>query len=192
MRRTRENWLAQEVHVRAWLPAERKRPWGQNTRQSAISILKRLLNWAVTNRKLAVNPIAELKRPAGVRRERILDAEEQAKILAWYPEGDVFRGFLIAMTESGVRPGEAMKVTADDVDFDMGVWILGNNTVRHTGKDRVIYMTPTLADLTRTLCERHPMGPLFRKADGNPLDAPGDQPAIPQEEAAETTRSTGT
>lgn len=31
-------------HLRDWLTAERKRPWGQSTRRSAVTILKRLLS----------------------------------------------------------------------------------------------------------------------------------------------------
>jgi len=88
-------------HVRAWLDAERKRPWGQSTHRSAITVLKRLLNWAAENRLLAENPIRDMDRPAATRRERILTEEERAGILFWYPEGDPFRDFLLAMMESG-------------------------------------------------------------------------------------------
>ncbi len=46
-------------HVRAWLNAERKRTWGQSTQRSAVTIIKRLLNWAVENRLLPHNPIKD-------------------------------------------------------------------------------------------------------------------------------------
>jgi integrase len=155
-------------HVRAWLNAERKRTWGQSTHRSAVTILKRLLNWAVENRLLAQNPIKDFERPAATRRERVLTPEERAEILSWYPEGDAFHDFLTALMESGIRPGEAMKVTAEDVDFGLGIWVLHGKTTKRTGKSRIIYMTPVLVELTKKLVARHPEGPLFRNEDGNP------------------------
>lgn len=155
-------------HVRAWTSAVRKRVWGQSTQRSAITVLKRLLNWAVENKLLAANPVKDMERPAATVRMRILTDEEREKILSWYPEGDPFRDLLTALTEAGVRPGEAMKVTAADVDFEMGVWVLKGKTTRDTGKDRVVYMTPKLEALTRRLVELRPDGPIFRNEDGNP------------------------
>ena len=101
-------------------------------------------------------------------RQRLLTEEEKERILSWYPEGDPFRDLLIAFTQAGIRPGEAIKVTAADVDFEAGVWILKGKTTRRTGKDRIIYMTPVLLELTRRLVAEHPAGPLFRNAEGNP------------------------
>jgi integrase len=155
-------------HVRAWINGGHKRPWGQSTQRSAITILKRLLNWGVENRLLAANPIKDYERPAATTRDRVLTHGEREKILAWYPEGDPFRDFLTAMMEAGIRPGEAMKVTAEDVDFELGVWVIRGKTTRRTGKDRIVYMTPALQELTRRLAANHPEGPLFRNADGKP------------------------
>ncbi|MHC5544325.1 tyrosine-type recombinase/integrase, partial [Singulisphaera rosea] len=85
-----------------------------------------------------------------------------------YPEGDPFRDLLTAMTESGNRPGEAIKVTAADVDFELGVWVIKGKTTRRTGKDRVVYMNTTLIEVTRRLAAKNPSGPIFRYEDGNP------------------------
>jgi integrase len=159
-----------EDHVKRWLRAERKRPWGPSTRRSALTILNRVFNWAVRSRprRLAENPIAHVEKPPVVRRERVLSDEEKAKILSWYPEGDPFRDFLVAMMESGCRPGEVMKVTAADVDLAEGTWTLVGKTTRATGRMRTVYMTQRLGELTRRLMRLHPEGPLFRNADGNP------------------------
>lgn len=155
-------------HVRAWLNAERKKPWGPTSQRSAVTVLKRLLNWATENRLIAANPIADYEKPAAAVRERVLSEAERDRILAWYPEGDPFRDLLTAMTEAGIRPGEAIKVTADDVDFDLGVWVIKGKTTRRTGKDRIVYMNTTLLALTRRLVARNPTGPIFRNEDGNP------------------------
>jgi integrase len=155
-------------HVDAWLNAERKRTWGPSTRRSAITILKRCLNWAVEDELIPENPIRTMDRPAATRRERVLTTEEHGHILSWYPEGDPFRDFLIAMTESGARPGEIAKVEAKDVSLKAGTWTLHGKTTKRTGKMRTIYMTPTLTELTKRLMAEHPEGPLFCNEDGNP------------------------
>lgn len=80
----------------------------------------------------------------------------------------MYRDFLIALTESGCRPGEAAKVTAADVDLKEGTWTLKGKTPRRTGRDRVVSMTQTPLGLTTRLVERYPAGPLFRNEDGNP------------------------
>ena len=69
-------------HVRAWVNGEHPRPWKQTTHRSAITILKRLLNWAVANKLLAENPVKDLERPAATIRVRVLTREERATILA--------------------------------------------------------------------------------------------------------------
>jgi len=146
----------------------RERAWGRSTRRHAIANLKRALNWAVDARMIAANPIARMKRPKTVARERIMTPEERDRLLSSYPEGDPFRHLLVALQESGCRPGEAMKVTAADVDLEEGVWRMRGKDYAATGKMRTIYLTPTLLELTKRLMREHKRGPLFRNADGNP------------------------
>jgi integrase len=153
---------------RKWMSAARKCEWGRSTRRHAIANLKRALNWAVDARMIADNPIARMRRPKTVARERIMTPEERDRLLASYPESDPFRDLLVALQESGCRPGEAMKVTAADVDLEEGTWRMRGKDYATTGKMRVIYLTPTLLELTRRLMREHASGPLFRNADGNP------------------------
>ncbi|HWE36403.1 MAG TPA: site-specific integrase [Isosphaeraceae bacterium] len=157
------------AHVQEWVRAPRKRPWGDSTRRSAITVLKRALNWAAKCRRIPDNPIAHMARPPARRREKILTAEERVNLLDFYPEGDPFRDFLIALQESGARPGEIMRLTAADVDLADGTATLGEHKTRgKTGKSRVIYLTPRLSALLAERMRSHPTGPIFRNADGNP------------------------
>jgi site-specific recombinase XerD len=153
--------------VRAWLDADRKPPWGVSSIRGAICALKRCLNWAVEQHLIRANPITGLKKPRARRRTRILSPEERAAILAMFPEGDPFRDFLVALQESGCRPGEIMKVRAADVDLAGGTWQVKGKDFNATGQMRTIYMTPTLLELSRRLAAEHPTGALFRNADGN-------------------------
>ena len=157
-----------EDMVRKWMSAVGKRAWGRSTRRRAIANLKRTLNRAVDVRMIAANPIARMKRPKTVARHRIMTPEERDRLLSSNPAGDRFRDLLVALQESGCRPGEAMKVTTADVDLEEGVWRIRGKDYAATGKLRVIYLTPTLLELTRRLMREHGSGPLFRNADGNP------------------------
>jgi integrase len=155
-------------HLRDWMSLPRKRPWGQSTRRSAVTIIKRLLNWAVENKLLKETPVKDFERPAAVAREHVLSVEDRKLILSFYPEGDPFRDFLTALMESGCRPSEVIKVTAADVDLDAGVWIIEGKTTRRTGKKRCIYLNPNLLALTKRLMAERPTGSLFCNEDGNP------------------------
>lgn len=158
-----------EARINDWLDAERKRPWKQTSRCHAITIAKLLLNWAVKNRLIAENPIKDMDRPTPARRERDLTQAERAQILAMFPEGDPFHNLLVALSESGARPGEVIRVTAQDVDFAEGTWTLKEHkTAKKTGKKRVIYMSDRLSELTNKLAKQNPTGPIFLNADGNP------------------------
>jgi integrase len=127
------------------------------------------MSWAVKTRRLSVSPIAHMARPAGVRRERILSAPERGDILALYPEGDPFRDLLVALAESGARPGEIIRLTAADVDLAGGVATLAEHkTGSKTGAPRTIYLTADLSAVLARLVALRPAGPLLRNADGNP------------------------
>jgi integrase len=158
-----------ETHVQRWLQGDHPRPWGPSTGRSAITILKLAFNWAVKNRRIPENPIRHLSKPPAQRRERIPTPEERAYIMGLFAEGDPFHDFMVAMEQSGARPGELMRLTAADVNLAEGVATLHQHKTRgKTGRSRSIYLTAKLADLLARLMRRHERGELFRNADGNP------------------------
>lgn len=70
-----------------------------------------------------------------------------------------FRDFLFALRESGCRPGEVRKVTAANVDLDLGIWVIEHHKTRKkTGVPRIVYLTPGMVELCRRLVERWPQG----------------------------------
>lgn len=152
--------------VDAWLKLESG--W-KGSRRGAIMTLKRVLNWGVDNRKIPHHHLRTVKVPPAGRRERFLTQEERTTLMARYSAGDCFRDFLFAMEQTGCRPGEAVAVTAADVDLRTGAWTLSKHkTSKKTGESRVIILTPAMVELTKSLMEKHPDGPLFRNEDGQP------------------------
>lgn len=138
--------------VLAWT---RTHDWNDSSVRGAITTLKRVLNWAVEERKLAASPLAGMKRPACGCREQLISAEEHKAMLA--KSDRHFANFLRALRGTGARPGELRALTREMVKLDRGVWELPKHkTVRKTGKPRVIYLSPAMIALTKELLAEMP------------------------------------
>lgn len=152
-------------HVRAWVQAKGYNPTSAN---KAIGVLKRAFNWAVEEEHIPRNPVAHVKKPKPVSRERTITPDERQLILGSI-KAAAFRDFVSAMTLTGCRPGEVARVTAADANPDAGVWVLAQHkTVKKTGRPRVVYLSPEAVDLTRRLTLLRPTGPLFLNSRGKP------------------------
>ncbi|QJW98443.1 tyrosine-type recombinase/integrase [Frigoriglobus tundricola] len=150
-------------HVTKWLDAH---PGWKNSRRHAIGILKRAFNWAEEQGYITASPIRGVKKPKGGKRQRVLTPEERQGILDAIPD-EPFRQFVFAMQETGCRPGEVAAVTSEHVDLVLGIWKLTEHKTAHqTGKPRVVYLSPAMLELTRTLAQRYRTGPLFRGPAG--------------------------
>jgi integrase len=136
-------------------------PGWQGARRSAIIAIKRMFNFAVEQKLLAENPLKSLKKPPKKRRNRVMSPEERRFVCSAIRD-EQFREFVFAMLETGCRPGEVMTVTAADVARDCSVWVLDEHKTDRTGEARVVYLTPTMQELTRKLVNQYPEGPLFR------------------------------
>jgi integrase len=153
-------------HVTGWL--DRHGGW-KEARRGALIAVKRAFNWAADEGLLRANPVKQLRKPPAKSRGRVLSAAERQAIFDSYPAGDPFRDFLLALQETGARPGEVAAVTAADIDLKGGVWVLrSHKTARKTGKPRVVILTPAAIELCKRLIGEHPDGPVFRNSHGKP------------------------
>lgn len=152
-------------HVRAWV---RDKGYNPTSANKAIGVLKRAFNWAVEEEHLPRNPIAHVKKPKPLSRNRVVTPEERELILGAIKDA-AFRRFVLAMTLTGCRPGEVARVTAADCDLATGVWVLAKHkTVKKTGRPRVVYLPPAGVELARELVAARPEGPLFLNSRGRP------------------------
>lgn len=152
-------------HVRKWLAESGYNPTSAN---KALGAVKRAFNWAVEEEHIPKSPIAHLRKPKPLTRDRTLTAEERALILSSIRD-QVFRTFVSAMTLTGCRPGEVGRVTAADVDLLQGLWILKKHkTATKTGKPRLVHLCPEALTLTQALMAKNPDGPLFLNSRGVP------------------------
>jgi integrase len=152
-------------------------PAQRATRRQALARINRPINWAVEQGLIDFNPLGKkLKLGKMPRRKKILSHEERDILKS--NASDCFQDFLLALSESGARPGEVMRVAAADVDLRNGTWTLDEHkSDKHTDEPRVIYLSPPLLELTRRLCVKHPEGPIFRNTRGLPwtVNATGRQ-----------------
>jgi len=151
------------LHVNRWLDAHPT--WKAGRRHAVISV-KRLYSWADQQGVLSPSPVRTMK-PDGINtRTRVLTEGEQKEILAAILD-ESFRKFVWVMLDTGCRPSEVARVTAADVNLDLGIWVFQQHkTVKKTKKPRVIYLTEPTLELTRSLMAKYPDGPLFRGMRG--------------------------
>lgn len=153
-------------HITEWSSGY---PNWKAAKRHARGIVKRAFSWALKEGLVSKNPFADVVVGKSGRRTRVLSNEERAEILAAI-RCSRFRDFVLALQETGCRPGEVAQLTASHVDLALGVWILKHHkTSKKTGRDRVIYLTPSMLELSRRLVEQHPSGPLFRGRFGQHL-----------------------
>ena len=154
-----------KMHVRAWLAAKGYNPTSANR---AVGALKRAFNWAVEEEHIPRNPLAHVRKPKSLVRDRTLTPEERLLILKSI-RGPSFRTFVRALTLTGCRPGEVARVTAADVDLDKGLWVFHKHkTAKKTGRPRLVFLSPEALDLTKELMDKNPDGPLFLNSRGKP------------------------
>lgn len=149
-------------HLTKWLQAN---TWNSTSRNRAVSCVKRALNWCMQEGLISDNPLKAVKKDRMLRREKTVTPEERAKIDAEVKD-EAFRLYLFAMGQTGARSMEVRTITAADVRD--GEWVMESKDFRVTGKMRHVYLTAEMATLTKTLCEKHPEGPLFRNTRGRP------------------------
>jgi integrase len=150
-------------HVTKWL--DQHVSW-KGSRRHAIAAVQRVFNWAISQGLLQHNPFRNIVKPGPQSRNRILTKEERERIVQAIPDQS-FRDFVLALQETGCRPSEIARLTADEVNLEQGIWLMQRHKTRHkTGRPRVIYLTPVMIELSRRLIKEHPTGALFRNTRG--------------------------
>jgi integrase len=150
-------------HVSSFL----KPAWSPSTKRTAIKTILACLNRCKKDGLIESNPIKDIEKPAWERREKILTTEELQKLLEAAREP--FKTLLIAMVESGCRPGEICKLRVEDCFLEDGIWLVANKTKNQTGvKKRPVYLSGRLVDLTRRCIGSRTEGYAFLNRDGAP------------------------
>lgn len=150
-----------QKHITAWLDSFTCTSTSQN---DAISIVQRMINWAVKEGHISYSPISKVDKPRRTRREVFYTPEqwEQIKSHAKGPLIDLLDFLWI----TGCRPIELRTMTAAHVH---GSLVLFKTDESKGKKDaRVIHLIPEAKAILDRLCKQYPTGPLFRNSRGLP------------------------
>lgn len=132
-----------------------------SSRHGAIGDLLVCLNWA------GVTVSGKVRRPP--KESRGADCvltPTQYEVTRALATGDL-KPLLVVLWETGCRPGEAAALTTENTDWGNSVARLkSHKTRRHTGRDRVIVLTPPAVEALSRQRERYGTGLLFRTTAG--------------------------
>jgi integrase len=135
-------------HLTQWVDSH---AWGQTTQRNARRSVYRAFAWAVEEGLLTSNPLAGMKCPAALTRQRAMTDAEFRSLLRGSRHD--FKVLLFALMMSGCRPKEATSLTWNQVHQDR--WVLPQHKTFHkTHKPRVIYLTKPLQRLMTVLRRR--------------------------------------
>lgn len=139
-------------------------PWGSNMQATFIKCLKACFNWGVKTGKISRHPFGQLRATFKRSKRSVVSEATWKKLFAEADEP--FRDLLTALRETGCRPSEISRVTADDVHGP--TWVLDEHKTEETGQPRVVWLNQTMQELTKRLVSDNPVGPIFRNSRGKP------------------------
>jgi integrase len=137
--------------------------WSSTYRANALLVINQALRWAGLR-------LTGLRVPRRRSRgaEAVIDPETFDRVLDEFDRD--FAEYLTFLWETGCRPSEGMGLVASDVNLAAGVARLTDHKTAHHGHERLVYLSDRAVEILRPRVARYPSGPLFRNADGNPLN----------------------
>lgn len=137
---------------------------GSTTQGNAVSIVQRMLNWAVEQEYIARNPVKGMRKPKRKRRD-VFFTPEQWRRIREHATGPLI-DFLDFLYLTGCRPLEARLLEDRHIHSDLVIFPADES--KGENEPRVIYLVPQAKAILCRLKERHTTGPLFRNSRGNP------------------------
>jgi integrase len=145
--------------------------WGESVRAKAIDTISTAFAWGVKNKLISANPLTGIEK--GTVRSRgkdaLLSEADHIKLLSFAQQfNPAMAQLLIAMNDTGARPGSIYGVQASDLKEELNAWT-GTETKRNRHRlPSVVYLTPRMVALHKELAARWPNGPIFRNGNGVP------------------------
>ena len=129
------------------------------------------IGWGVRNGWLDSNPVQKVSRPKSRSRseEAVIPTDHHSRMMA--VASPLFRLVLQILHGTGCRPGEIRRITAANFYPDAGLVRLNEHKADHTGRPRLIFLTPALVEALKTQAAKYPEGPIIRSRAGKPWTA---------------------
>lgn len=149
-------------HITKW--TSENQHWSDTSTNDAISIVQRMLNWAVEEGYLRYTPLPKVRKPRRQRRDIVYTTDQ------WKQIKDAATGPLVEFLDflywTGCRPKEARTVEKNHVHDDLIIFPADES--KGETEPRVIFLSPDPKAIVDRLVAERPEGPLFRNAYGNP------------------------
>jgi integrase len=145
--------------------------WGPATQRTAVNRIHAAINYAVREGLIEKNPITSTpgykRQGYYTKRKGVVDPSLRQRLEE--AANPALRAILVALRESGCRPGELRKALIERCFLDAGVMFVPNKTARATGEaERAIYLSDGLKVLLRKLIGVRTEGFIFLTAHGKP------------------------
>jgi integrase len=148
------------IHVTRWIE---KSGWHGSHEYNARRYTFRYFSWAVDEGILAKNPLAAMKRPKPMPRQRAITDDEYLAMLR-ATDSD-FRPLLFALRHTGARPAEMRELKWTHVRSDHIV-LKEHKTVGKTRKPRIIHLPPVMQRFFAVLRKRSKAPDVFLNSEG--------------------------
>lgn len=127
---------------------------GDNTIRDTLAVAMQVFRWATNNDLIERNPLVGYRLPPRTGRTRLIADEEYQRLIEHSPPA--LRDIIVAVRETGCRPGELRKLVWDYVHLDVGLWIIPiHKTIgqQKQPRPRVVPLTPAVEAICRRLQE---------------------------------------
>lgn len=148
-------------HLHKWIDSK---TYASTSKNDAISIVLRMLNWAVEQGHIVRSPIVKITKPKRQRREVYYTDEQWQLIRSHVTDG--FVDFLDFLWSTGCRPKEGRDLEARHVDLKHDLVAFDSSEAKGEIA-RVLYLTPESRGILDRMIAERPEGPLFINRRGN-------------------------
>ncbi|TXT35843.1 MAG: hypothetical protein FD138_1193 [Planctomycetota bacterium] len=155
-------------HVQEWVDSHAG--WGNTTKRSAVTAMKRAFNWAEKQGRVAATPIRHAEMPPPDKREEFITKEEHERVLSLVKDQH-FRDLLVLAWETGARPQELFRLESRHVDLENARWVFPKSESKGKRQSRTIYLSDAALEVTRRLAKKRKVGAMLRNAHGAPWTA---------------------
>lgn len=173
---------------------KKNRPLSHSTYRACVNVLSMGLNYAVSKKKLAFNPIVNVKRLKGRTKPIIAYSMQEIKLLLNNLSTYRLYAFFFLACHTGARRGELVALRWSDLNFNNQTLSINKTRGKSSGKDyeedttknengmRSIELSSETVEILRAHKERQNLermmfgnawqdtGYIFTKEDGTPID----------------------
>lgn len=155
------------LHVNRVTTAKGK-AWSENYQHDFIQSCERAMNWGKEQGLFDRHSLERMKKPGRQARELVVSPEEYETILS-HVKSSSLRMLLEVTWETGLRVQEVRKIEAKFVDLKAQTIVFPPSKSKGKKRSRIVYIgTEKAVTLITDACKKHPSGPIFRNARGNP------------------------